>query len=175
MRRSLLLLASAVVVLAPSSAKGATATRAVDLTTGRVDEHRVLGRTIAGVTAALGRPDFRIVSQSGYRLGWGDRRNFSIEVIFRRSGGVQHAWSIAFEGGRVRDVRVGELLGRTPEALEKTLVAGYGDTFRLTRSYHCKAGRCVGEFAPRPGHTLHVTFGSHPVLGTWLTLWQKPG
>jgi hypothetical protein len=171
MKRVLLPAAMAVFVCVPSVAHGATS-HTVDLATGRVDGHPVLGRTIAGVTAGLGRPDFRIVSPSRYRLGWGDRHNFAVEVIFRRRGGVQRAWSLAFERGNVRDVRAGALLARTPEALQTTLVASYGDTLRLVQSYHCKAGRCVGEFAPRPGHGLHLTFGSRPTLGTWMTLWQ---
>jgi hypothetical protein len=171
-RRMLLLSTIAVVVLMPSVARGA-ASHTVDLASGRVDGHLVLGRTIAGVTAGLGRPDFRVVSQAGYRIGWGDRRNFSIEVIFRRSGRIQRAWSIAFQRGQVRDAKAGELLSRTtPEALQRTLLASYENTFRLVRSYHCNARRCVGELGPRPDHTLHLTFGSLPTLGTWVTLWQ---
>jgi hypothetical protein len=163
--------AMAVFVLVPSVAHGA-ATHTVDLASGRVDGHPVLGRTVAGVTAGLGRPDFRVISPSRYRIGWGDPHDFSFEVLFRRQDGVQRAWSLAFERGQFRDVRAGVLLGRTPEVLQLSLVATYGDMFRLVRSYHCKAGRCVGEFAPRPGRDLHLTFGSRPVLGTWVTLWQ---
>jgi hypothetical protein len=170
--KRMLLSAMAALALMPSVARGA-ASHTVDLASGRVDGHPVLGRTIAGVTAALGRPDFRVISQSRYRIGWGSRHNFAIEVIFHRSGGSQRAWSIAFEKGPVRDVSTGELLGRTPESLQTAVVAGHADTFRLVRSYHCSARRCVGEFAPRPGHALHLTFGAHAALGTWLTLWRE--
>jgi hypothetical protein len=170
-KRVFLLSTLVVFVLVPCAAYAGTS-HTVDLSTGLVDGHRVLGRTVAGVTASLGRPDFRVVSQSRYRIGWGRPDDVSVEVLFRRSGGGQRASSIVFERGQIHDVRAGSLLGRTPEALQKTIVAGYGDTLRLERSYHCTAGRCVGEFVPRPDHSLHVTFGSRPVFGTWVTLWQ---
>jgi hypothetical protein len=171
--KRMLLAAMTAFVLMPSVAHG-TANRTVDLASGRVDGHPVLGRTVAGVTASLGRPDFRVASQSRYRLGLGSRQNFSIEVIFGRRGGIQRAWSIAFERGPVSDVRTGELLGRTPESLETAIATAHADTFWLVRSYHCTARRCLGEFAPRPGHALHLSFGTRPALGTWLTLWREP-
>lgn len=173
MKRLLLLLTLAVLALPAAGARGATH-HTVDLTTGRVDGHPILGRTIAGVTAALGRPDFRVGPQSHYRIGWGDRFNFSIEVIFRRSGGVQHAWSIAFERGPLRDAKLGDLLGRSSSSLQAAILARYGDTFTLVRPYACRSGNCVGEFAPRAGARVHLTFGTHRVLGTCLTVWQTP-
>lgn len=169
MKRLLLLLAVAVMAV-PAGAAGAT-TRTVDLATGRVDGHRILGRTIAGVTAALGRPDFREGQRSHYVLGWGSRPNFSFEVIFHPGRGVERAWSIVFEQ-RVRDVKLGDLLGRSSTALEAAIVKGYADTFRLLRPYTCKGRICVGEFAPRTG-SLHLTFGTQPTLATWLTVWRS--
>lgn len=173
MKRLLLLFTLAALTLAAAGAQGATG-RTVDLATGRLDGHRILGRTIAGVTAALGRPDFRVGPQSRYRMGWGNRSNFSIEVIFHRSGGVKRAWSIAFEQGPVRDAKIGDLLGRSSPSLQAAILAHYGDTFKLVRPYACRAGNCVGEFAPRRASVLHLTFGTHRPLGTWLTVWQTP-
>jgi hypothetical protein len=95
------------------------------------------------------------------------------EVLFRRSGGALRAWSIAFER-RVSDVKIGALLKRSSSALQAAIRTQYGATFELLRPYACKKGRdCVGEFAARSG-SLHITFGTHPVLGTWLTVWQSP-
>jgi hypothetical protein len=168
-KRLLLLLALAVMAV-PAGAAGAT-TRTVDLATGRVDGHRILGHTIAGVTAALGRPNFREGQRSHYVLGWGSRPNFSVEVILRPRGGVERAWSIVFEQ-RVRDVKLGDLLGRSSTTLQAAISRGYADTFRLVRPYACKSRICVGEFAPRTG-SLHLTFGTQPTLGTWLTVWQS--
>jgi hypothetical protein len=30
---------------------------------------------------------------------------------------------------------------------------------------------CAGEFAARRG-PLHLTFGTRPITGTWLTIWK---
>jgi len=163
----------AVLTLPAAAGAGGASVRTVDLYTGYVDGHRVLGRTIAGVTAGLGRPDFRLGPTSRYRIGWGDRINFSVEVIFRRTGGVQRAWSIAFERGPVRDPKLGDVLGRSPSSLQSAVLVRYGDTFKLVRRYACTAIRCVGEFGPRAASSLHLTFGTHRVLGTWFTVWQS--
>jgi hypothetical protein len=168
--KRLLLLCTIAVLATPAVGAQATTGRSVDLATGHVNGHRVLGLTVAQVTAALGRPDFRVGPRSRYRIGYGPQSNFSTEVIFRPSGGVQRAWSIVFERGPVRDVKVGDLLQRSA-ALQKAILAKYGTTFRLVCSYACKSkGQCSGEFAARSG-PLHLTFGTQLVTGTWLTIW----
>lgn len=171
---SRLLLVFGIAVLGfPIGALGASA-RTVDLASGRVDGHRILGRTIAGVTAALGRPDFRAGPRSRYVIGWGDRSDFRVEVIFRRSGGVERSWSVVFERGPVRDAKLGELLGRSSTALQEAVLNRYGDTFALVRPYRCTSIHyCVGEFASRTG-SVHLTFGTHGALGTWLAVWRAP-
>jgi len=168
--KRLLLLCTLAVLAMPAVGAQATTGRSVDLATGHVNGHRVLGLTVAQVTAALGRPDFRVGPRSRYRIGYGPQSSFSTEVIFRPSGGVQRAWSIVFERGPVRDLKVGDLLQR-PTALQKAILTQYGTTFRLVRSYACKSEtQCSGEFAARSG-PLHLTFGTQPVTGTWLTIW----
>ena len=169
MKRLLLLSALAVLALPAVGAQAAPG-HTVDLANGRVDGHSVLGRTVAQVTAALGRPDFRVGPRSRYRIGYGTPSDFSTEVIFRRRGGVQRAWSIVFERGVVRDLKVGDLLQRSA-ALQKAVLAQYGTTFRLVRSYACKnKTECSGEFVARNG-PIHLTFGTQPVTRTWLTIW----
>ena len=165
MTRASVLLATAALAL-----PGGAAAHTIDLSTGRVDGQRILGRTVAGVTAALGRPDFRTGPRAHYALGWGDRRDFSIRVIFRPAGGVERAWSIAFERD-VRDTKLGDLLGRRPPALQRAVAKRYADRFRLVRPYACRRAICAGEFGPRAG-ALHLTFGTRPGLGTWLTVWE---
>jgi hypothetical protein len=166
----LLLLPLAVLALPAAEAHAATG-HTVDLTSGRVGGHAILGRTIVGVTAALGRPDFRVGPPSRYRIGYGAQSNFSTEVIFRLSNGIPRALSIIFERGPVRDWKVGDLLQRSA-ALQRAILARYGTTFRLVRSYACKRTKpCAGEFAARRG-PLHLTFGTQPVTGTWLTIWK---
>ena len=168
MKRRLLLCTLAGLAMPAVGAQAATGT-SVDLATGHVNGHRVLGLTVAQVEAALGRPDFRIGPRSRNGIGYGLQSGFSTEVIFRPSGGVERAWSIVFERGPARDVKVGDLLQRSP-ALQKAITDTYGSTFRLTRSYACKQNLCVGEFAARDG-ALHLTFGTQRVTGTWLTIW----
>jgi hypothetical protein len=173
--KRLLLLLSLVALAVPAAGVRAAASHTVDLRSGLLDGHRVLGRTIAGVTAGLGRPDFRLGPQSRYRIGWGSPTDFSIEVVFHRSGGVQYAWSIVFHRVVVRDVKIGDLLRRRSRALQAAILARYGDTFRLRRPYACNRYRiCVGEFAPTSTGPLHLTLGSYPKLGNWLSVWQKP-
>jgi len=173
MKRVLLLLALTALAV-PAAGARATTSHTVDLASGLLDGHRVLGRTLAGVTAGLGRPDFRRGGQKDYRIGWGDPNEPSVEVLFHPSGGVQHAWSISFDRGPVRDVDLGDLLGRRSGALQAAILARYADTFSLLRPYACKRdGFCAGELAPRTG-SLHLTFGTQPVHGTWLTIWQRP-
>ncbi len=79
--KRLLLLSTLAVLAIPAVGAQATTRQSVDLANGRVDGHRVLGLTVAQVTAALGRPDFRVGPPSRYRIGYGAQRNFSIEVI----------------------------------------------------------------------------------------------
>ena len=169
MKRLVLLLALAALAFPASAAPAST--HVVDLSTGRLDGHVIFGRTVAGVTAALGRPDFRSGPRGVYRIGWGTRPDFSVEVIFRPIRGVERAWSIAFERGPVQDVRLGDLLGRSPTALRSAIRSRYADTFTLLRPYGCKAGRCGGEFVARTG-SIHLTFGTQRTLGTWVTVWQ---
>lgn len=170
--KRLLLLAAVAVLALPAGAAGASG-YTVDLATGRIDGHTILGRTVAGVTAALGRPDFHGGTRRTYMLGWGARPNFSIEVRFQPLGGVERAWSMAFERD-VRDVKLGDLLVRSSPALQAAVVEGYADTFRLVRPYRCKNRICVGDFAQRNG-SLRLTFGTEPLLGTWLTVYQAWG
>ena len=169
MKRLLVVCALAMLAL-PAAGAQATRSQSVDLATGRVDGHSILGRTVAQVTAALGRPDFRVGPRLRHRIGYGTPSNFSTEVIFRRSGGVERAWSIVFERGSVRNAKVGDLLQRSG-GLQDAVLTHYGTTFRLVRSYGCKRTGCSGEFAARSG-VIHLTFGTQPASGTWLTIWK---
>jgi hypothetical protein len=168
----LLVLSTLIALGLPAAGARAGAGHTVDLATGRVDGRVVLGRTIAQVTAVLGRPDFRVGPPLRHRIGYGPQGDFSTEVIFRRTGGVQRAWSIVFRHGAVRDVKIGQLLRRSSQSLQASILSGYRDAFRLVRAYACRPpGNCVGEFASRSGAHPHLTFGTG-APGTWVTLWQ---
>jgi hypothetical protein len=141
---------------------------AVDLESGRIDGHDILGATIHEVVVALGKPDFRVAG-SRSRIGWGRRDDFAAEVLFSHG----RATSIVFERGLFLERRIGDLLRRSP-ALEQKIANRYGDTFSLLHPYACGDALCVGEFVQRAG-PLHVTFGTHGRLGTWVTLWRTMG
>jgi hypothetical protein len=159
----------------PYAPAATPSSRTLDLATGRLDGHPVLGLTLPQVTASLGRPDFRIAGSS-YRIGWGTRPNFSAEVLFQRRHGVLRAWSMAFERGPVRDPKIGQLLALNSRSLQAAILDSYGNSFRLIRAYACSPGTCVGELAPRTGSSLHLTFGTRRALGTWVTAWKPlPG
>lgn len=91
-------------------------------------------------------------------------------MLFRQSGDIERAWSIAFEQ-HVRDVKLGDLLGRSSRAFQAAVRRTYANAFALARPFECKAGRCVGEFAAR-NDPLHITFGTQASTGTWLTVWK---
>jgi hypothetical protein len=166
-----LLVVCALGVLAlPAVGAQATRSHTVELASGRIDGHSILGQTVAQVTAALGRPDFRVGPRLRHRIGYGTPSQFSTEVIFRRSGGVERAWSIVFERGAVRDAKIGDLLRRSAD-VQDAVLAHYRTTFRLVRPYACKRTGCSGEFAARDG-SIHLTFGTQPVSGTWLAIWR---
>ena len=78
---------------------------------------------------------------------------------------------MAFEQ-RVRDVKIGDLLGRSSASLQAAVRKTYGSTFALVRPYACKGGRCLGELVARDG-SLHVGFGTQGSTGTWLTVWRS--
>jgi hypothetical protein len=136
----------------------------IDLATGAFDGHTVLGRSVARVTAALGRPDFR----SRTRVGWGRPADFSYEVIFRPRNGALRAWSIVLERGPIRDPKVGDLLRPRSRGLAAAIRAHY--PYEPVRAYRCAGRICSGELA-QSGGPLRVTYGTTSARGKWVTIW----
>ena len=119
----------------------------IDLGTAKMDGHVVLGRTVAGVTAALGRPAQRLRSKQHYTLRYGSP--WDIQVLFRREHGALRAWSIIVLNPKL-----------TPATVQRIVAAKYTDRYKLLRSYACKPPfGCRGDFAPTGTHTLHLGFG----------------
>jgi hypothetical protein len=156
----------------PATAYAASGHR-VDLSTGDLDGKQILGGSIADVTAALGKPDFVGGSRSRRHVAWGGNvGGFRVAVLFRPTGGRLVARTLVFEGGSIRDTRIGDLLAPTPRALQAKVRSTYVDEFTLIRPYRCRgAGLCTGEFRARSAE-LHITFGRTAHRGTFLTIWN---
>ena len=121
----------------------------IDLGTAKVDGRVVLGRTMAGVTAALGSPTQSFPAQQRSTMRYGSPWN--VQVLFRREQGALRAWSVA-----VLDPKL------TPATVQRTVLAQYSDRYSLTRPYACTYTGCRGDFAPTGTHTLHLGFGLTP-------------
>ena len=165
-----LLAVVAVLVLAPPSGIASDAHR-VSLATGELDGRQVLGRSIAEVTAVLGKPDFTSGPRRRLRVGWGRPDDFTLAVLFSPVDGRLRARTLVFERGTVRDDRVGNLLARTPKSLQAAIASRYGSELVLVRRYQCRTrGLCVGEFKTTDA-SLHVTFGRTIGRSTFVTVW----
>jgi hypothetical protein len=144
---------------------GSTRPRSIDLATGLLGAHQVIGRSVAGVVAVLGAPDQRIGGQQTYTLRYEPRSavlpDWGLQVVFRREYGQLRAWSIVVVDPQFRDAKLGALLRLTPNALQKAVLATYGDRFALVRAYRCtgRPGSCRGELGPRGEGRYHLGFG----------------
>jgi hypothetical protein len=171
-----LLAVVAVLVLGPPATGLAADAHRVSLASGELDGRQVLGRSIAEVTAMLGKPDFRSGSLRRPRIGWGRPDNFTFAVLFRPVDGRLRASTLVFERGTIRDDRVGNLLSRTPKSLQAAIASRYGTELVLVRPYQCRtrAGLCVGEFKTTAAK-FHVTFGRSIGRSTFVTVWLATG
>lgn len=163
------LVLSAAIAVVPTAAPSLPGEHSVDLGNGRFDGRIVLGRTISGVTAALGRPDFR-----GPRVvGWGPPPDFRYAVLFRPHARVLHATAIVLERGNFRDPILGDMLAEPPRMLTRDVARVYGAQLRLSKPYHCRTGGiCDAVFAARTGR-IGVTVGTTRVHGRFVTVWQS--
>jgi hypothetical protein len=174
-------LAAALVVLGEAStspsahaalAAGATV-RSFDLATGFVDGRRILGRNIAGVTAALGPPDYRRSAGRRYILGYRAHPPFFVQMHFRRVGGRFSAEAIVLQDVTLVETRIGRILRLSPGQIQARIAGAYGSQYKLIRPYRCRAGDlCSGEFETTGG-AWHVTFGRVVSGARFLTIWLR--
>jgi hypothetical protein len=154
----------------------------LDLATMEVDGQEILGRGVAEVVAALGRPD-RVAyfsSTNGIReptLFYGGTRpeSAALQVAFRyRKRGVR-AISLNYQSPNVVDARVGRVLRMQPSELERRIAAAYGNRYDLGVAYGSEPGRgCTGIFQTARRNAT-ITFGVNPYYGSprpSLTLWH---
>jgi hypothetical protein len=71
----------------------------------------------------------------------------------------------------VRDVKIGDLLGRSSASLQAAILKGYPQTFTLAQPFRCKNRICSSTLVHRSG-SLRLTFGTQPKLGTWLNVYR---
>ena len=145
--------------------------KTIDLASGRLGGRTVLGRTVAGVTAGLGRPDERVRGVARYSLRYEpsspQRGSWGVQILFRRDHHALRAWSIVVVDPSFREPRIGTLLRLTPSALEKAVLASYRDRYLLLRPYQCttKPRRCRGELGPTGEGRLHLGIGALTASG----------
>lgn len=178
-------LAVVLIVLAPAAAAaGARAERTeatrlgaliarFDLETGYVDGRRVLGRTVAGVTAALGRPDYRRPGTSHYAIGFQPHPPFFIEVRFLKKAGKLRAASIIFQDLTLEESRMGRVLRLGARQIQTAIEREYQGEYVLVRTYGCRKNRfCSGEFK-RASKDLRVTFGRAAGGARFINVWTR--
>jgi len=169
MHRPIVLVAVAFGLIA--AAAGASV-HSFDLGSGFVDGHRVLGRSVAGVTAALGRPAYRHDTRSRYVLGY-RLPPATVEVLFRQAAGRLVARTVVLQDPRLTEAKTGRLLRRSPTRIQAAIAAAYGGQYELVRPYRCRTPtRCSGEFSTGDG-TRHVTFGRTVEGARFLTIWLR--
>jgi hypothetical protein len=168
--KRLLLVAALTLVALPAAGSAATPRHTVDLASGRFEGHTILGRTPSQVSAVLGKPSAVHGSKMRYVFDWGHYPKLRYTVIFTKRGTSERAVLIGFETGRYVDPRLGGLLAHKPLAFQNAMRSRYADLYRLARPLKRKPGVTIAEFTRRDG-LLHVSFGTHPKLGTFLTVW----
>ena len=182
--RAPLVLAACLGLAGPAAAAtGAAATAAVatprqqhtiNLANGKLDGRVVLGLTPAQVRTRLGKPDSAHGSKARYVLSWGTDATPRFLVIFTKQGTRERAVTLAFETGVYLDPRIGDILRPAPASFLTAMRTQYGDIYELASPLKHKPGRIYsGEFRRQDG-MLHVSFGTHAALGTFVTVWRAP-
>lgn len=167
---TLLAVASAAVIAVPGSSASVSHLSA-DLASGEVSGHVVLGRTIAGVTASFGKPSWRVPGARTYRIGYGDRKNFTMMVIFRKRGGALRAVTVAFERQPLFEPELRmNVLAMPPRAFARAVRQAYPNALTIDRGPRCVGGICKVEFRSADSER-RVAFGQTRTLGSYLTIW----
>jgi hypothetical protein len=152
----------------PAGAAPARRYERLDLGSGTVNGQPILGRGVAQVEAALGRPD-RVRTSSisnGHReptLWYGGTRPTTAALLVR-FGWRQHrlrAISLVWHGRGPDDARLGRLLSLQPEELQRRVAAAYGG-YRVSVGYGTEPERgCSGSFTAAGG-AVELAFGLDP-------------
>lgn len=173
-RATAVALALGVALAAASTAAPAAPRYSVDLESARVNGHQVLGRSIPGVTASFGAPSWRSARPSYlYRIGYGDRSDPAMVVLFHRTGGSYRAVTVAFDRSPVAEPRLGrDVLSIRPASFAHAVDEAYGAVFDVSVRSHCARGLCSTTLH-HVGTKTYVSLGRRPKLGTYLSVWLR--
>jgi hypothetical protein len=149
--------------LAGAGASAAPKNITFDLAAGSVDGRLLLGRTVASVTAALGKPDDRSVHkrQASLRYGpSGPHAPSAVNVFFRPRAGRLRAVSVSIASPAAKEVRLGAILRLPLRRMQRAIARGYAGKVELEEAYRCrrKPLRCQGTFS-RLGTNMRISFG----------------
>ena len=136
----------------------------LDLATGRVDGHSVLGRPLGEIEGAFGRPSVtsprRLTpSMTSLTIEYG----IGLAIGFHRTGRVFRAVSLEYRDPRLTVTGVGRALQLLPTELERRIAATVGARYRLVVAYGSRPSRlgCRGVFQARAAR-VRVFFGVDP-------------
>lgn len=161
----------AVVVVAATAAGAPSPRLTVDLGSGAINGHIILGRSPAQVTRSLGKPSWRLPGTQRYRIGYGERTNFRLMVRFQKRDRTLRAVAVAFERQPVLEKQIGmNVLAMTPRAFQDAVARRYGAGFIVQNRLHCARQLCSLTLQSRESRR-RVTFGATKGLGTFLTMW----
>jgi hypothetical protein len=161
-----------VAAVAAATTNGATAPRlTVDLGTGAINGHVILGKSVAQVARSLGKPSWRMPGTRRYRLGYGDRTDFSLMIRFQKQGAALRAVAVAFERQPLFERRIGmNVLAMTPRAFQSAVARSYGAGFTVATRLRCARQMCSLTLRSSDSDR-RVTFGTTKSLGAFLTIW----
>ncbi len=166
-----------IAVVATAMASVSTVTAAtpraltVDLGTGTINGHAILGNSLAEVTKQLGKPDWRVPGTRKYRIGYGQRTNFTMMVRFTRKNGTLRAVTVAFERPPLLEKQIGtNVLAMTPRAFQHAVARSYGNRLTIGTPRRCIRGLCSVTLRASASDR-RITFGTRKPLGAFLTIW----
>lgn len=159
----------------PSGASGesryAASPLRIDLASGAVNGHLIVGRNFASVVTAFGEPTWRTFSRRTLRAGYGDRLDFRMMVRYEKVGGLWRAKAVTFERGPLVETLMGQdVLAMSLGSFTSAAAKAYPGKVVTVRKRTCVHQACAVVFAIK-GSGRRITFG-HDGLGAYLTLWS---
>jgi hypothetical protein len=170
LKRLATLAASAAAAMLIGAPAEAASVFTVDLPTGTVNGHVVIGRSFADLATDFGKPQWR-VSGRFLRIGYGDRTNFSMMIRFKKRQNVWRAISVSFERSPLAETQISRnILSMPPFAFAAAVKRTYSGTLKVVTPVACRRSVCSVTF--RVSSTgERIDFGRGATgLGQYLTV-----